>query len=256
MRGDVHASIAAIMARHGVDFVPGSVELADFDPTSTAIAFDPSDEADHLPRDAIEGTFERYWREFEARRSGVTAAEAFTPYEFRNVVALLRLGWKERALALLEWLVGQQRPAAWRQWPEIVWRDDRGRFLGDLPHGWVASTFLRAVRRLFAYERDVDGALVIAAGVPEAWVREAPGVRVHGLPTRFGPLDFTMYADEARRVRVTFGGRLRRPPGGIVVASPLALPLREVSVDGRPLPGPHGGSVRLRELPTEVVLAH
>ncbi len=254
MRGDLHASIACTIARHGLDFVPGSVELGDFDPTSTAIAFDPCGEAGRLPRAALERTFARYWEEFEARRDGRTAADAYTPYEMRNVVALLRLGWKERALALLTWLVDDQRPSAWRQWPEVARRDPRAPgFLGDLPHGWVASTYLRTVRRLLVDEGGED-ALVLAAGVPEVWIREPPGVRVSGLPTRHGTLDFTICA-AGECVRFTFGSPLA-PPGGIVVESPLARPLRDAVVDGRVVAADDARRIRLRRLPAELLLRY
>ncbi|HXQ21475.1 MAG TPA: discoidin domain-containing protein [Candidatus Acidoferrales bacterium] len=256
MRGDLHTSIARTMAQHRIDFLPGSVELGDFDPTSSAIAFDPCREDARLPRPALERTFERYWREFEARRRGETSAEAYTPYEIRNATALLGLGWKERALALLEWMIDDQRPPAWCQWPEVTTRNPRlPRFLGDLPHGWVASSFVRSGRRLFAWERDEDSALVVAAGVPETWVRERPGVCVHGLATHFGRLDFTMYADGDDCVRVTLGGGVR-PPGGIVLVSPFARPLREVVVAGRPRQSEDSRCARVRELPADVVLRY
>jgi hypothetical protein len=254
MRRDLRASIAATLARHGIDFVPGSVELGDFDPTSTAIALDPCGEGALLPPAALARTFERYWEEFEARRSGERAADAYTPYEVRNAVALLRLGARERALGLLAWLVEDQRPPAWRQWPEVTTRDPRTpRFLGDLPHGWVASSFVRSVRRLVAYERDEDGVLVVAAGVPEAWVRDGPGVVARGLPTHFGPLDLVLRADGEGGVRARFGADCR-PPGGIVLESPLARPLREVVVDGRPRAADDPRRVALREVPSEVRL--
>ncbi len=110
MRRDVAAAVVATMERHRLDVIPGSVELGDFDPTSTAIAFDPCGEEALLPRAALERTFERLWQELEARWRGERPLEAYTAYEVRNAVALLRLGWKERALSLLAEL--DRRPAA------------------------------------------------------------------------------------------------------------------------------------------------
>jgi len=256
LRRDLHAALDATMVRHGIDFLPGSVELGDFDPTSTAIAFDPCAEDGRLPHTALERTFERYWQEFEARRDGVRHWDAYTPYEIRNVVALLRLGWKERALELLVWLIGDQRPCGWRQWPEVSTRDVRApRFLGDLPHGWVASSFLRSLRRMLVDERRDEGVLIVGAGVPEAWVRDTPGVRLRGLPTHYGLLDLDLCAEGEQRVRAAFGGSCR-PPGGVVLVSPVARPLREVWTDGsaRGLGEPH--YVELREVPREVVLVY
>jgi len=231
MRRDLHASIVRTIADHGLDVLPGSVEHGDFDPTSTAIAFDPCDEAARLPAAALRRTFERYWLELDARRLGRAPNDGYSPYEIRNATALTRLGWRTRALDQLAWLIGDQRPPAWRQWPEIAWRDARApRFLGDLPHGWVASSFVRTVRRLVAYERHDDGTLVLAAGLPHAWVQDPPGIAVHGLATHFGSLDFTMQGDE-QEIVVQLGGTVR-PPGGIVVVSPSSRPLRGVVIDG------------------------
>jgi hypothetical protein len=232
MRRDLAASVASVIAERRLDFVPGSLELADFDPSATAVAFELGLE-DALPAAALRAGFERQARELEARREPDARWEACTPYELRSAFAFLRLGQPQRALALLEWFVAQQRPTGWRQWPEVVTRDPRApRFLGDLPHGWVASSFLRSVRRLIAYEDDEAGILVIGAGVPQAWVAEEPGVRVRGLPTHFGPLDLELRADGESRVRAAFGGSCR-PPNGFVLESPLPHPLREVVVDGR-----------------------
>jgi hypothetical protein len=161
MRADLVASIAATMKQHGIDYLPGSVELGDFDPTSTAIAFDPAARRGGCARAALERSFERYWQEFEARRRGEAAA--YTPYEIRNATALLRLGWKARALELLGWLVEEQRPPAWRQWPEVSTRDPR------------EPRFRRSAARLGCLELR---ARVAPADRPRA--RRGPGARRRG----------------------------------------------------------------------------
>lgn len=256
MRRDLHVSIHASIARHGIDFVPGAAELGDFDPTSTAIAFDPCGESRRLPRTALEHTFERYWRELEARRRGDAPNDAYTPYEVRNAVALLRLGWKQRALDLLAWLIDDQRIPAWREWPEVTTRDPRApRFLGDLPHGWVASSFVRSVRRLVVYEDGDAGRLVIGAGIPEAWVREAPGVVATGLPTHFGALDLAIVEESDDSVRVTLGGDCA-PPRGIEIVSPLERALWEVVVDGVAQRAEDPSRVRTGSMPREVRLRY
>jgi hypothetical protein len=257
MRSDLHASIVRTIADHGIDFLPGSVELGDFDPTSSAIALDPGAEGARLPAAALARTFERYWEEFECRRRGETTADAYTAYEVRNAPALVLLGQRQRAFELLQWLIDDQRPTPWHQWPEVSTRDPRiARFLGDLPHGWIASSFVRAVRRMLAYERVDDEALVLAAGVPEAWVRESPGVRVRELPTHFGALSYTMCADGNGRVRVTLGADVRCPRGGIMVESPFERPLRRVQVDGRAQPAADPRRISLHSMASELIFEY
>ena len=113
-------------------------------------------------------TFDRYWRNFQTRRSDEAAGVrhgdgAYTPYEWRNVGAFVRLGERERALEAMAYFYADRRPAGWNQWAEVVLRDAREpRFLGDMPHGWVASDQIRSVLDLFAYED--EGERVAGAG--------------------------------------------------------------------------------------------
>jgi hypothetical protein len=61
------------------------------------------------------------------------------------------------------------RPLAWNHWAEVVWREPATpRFIGDMPHGWVGSDFIRSVTDMFAYA-DGDDALVIGAGIHPEW---------------------------------------------------------------------------------------
>jgi hypothetical protein len=97
----------------------------------------------------------------------VTPWDDYTPYELRTVGTFVRLGWRQRAQELLDFFFASQRPPGWNQWAEVVGRELRQpRFVGDMPHGWVASDFMRSALDLFAYERDADSALVLAAGLP------------------------------------------------------------------------------------------
>ena len=169
---DVAASLLASASLHRIDYLPGAAELGDFDPTSSTIAFAPGGDTRAVPEQLIQPTFERYWREFVDRRDGRKAWEDYTPYELRTVGTFVRLGWRERAHELLAFFMADRRPAAWNQWAEVVGRDARKpRFVGDMPHAWIASDFIRAVLDLFAYERNDDDALVLAAGIPPVVAR-------------------------------------------------------------------------------------
>jgi len=215
-REDLLTSLHHATTAHGITYLPGAAELGDFDPTSSTIAIAPAGELHRLPSALVHATFERYWREFVDRRDGRKSWDDYTPYELRNVSAFVRLGWRDRAHALLDFFMAARRPAAWNQWPEVVGRDHRPRFVGDLPHGWVASDFIRAALDLFAYEREGDGALVLGAGIPRAWVDGKGGVAVKNLRTPYGPLSYSLEKRGARVV-LQVAGRLQMPPrGGIV----------------------------------------
>jgi hypothetical protein len=216
---DLLASIAAAVKQHGIDYIPGCADLGDFDATSTTIALAPVDALDVLPREAVDATFEKYWKFFTDRRAGA-AWDAFTPYEIRNVGAFVRLGWRERAGELLDWFLEYQRPEGWRQWAEVVGHDERKpRFIGDMPHTWVGSDYIRSVLDMLAYERGADSTLVLGAGVQPAWI-EGSGILVKDLETPFGTLSYLMKHD-GNEVTVQIDKGLRVPPGGIVVAPPV-----------------------------------
>src|SRR5205823_4364449 len=54
LREDVLVSIRGIIGfQQGGDYIPGSVELNDFDPTSTTIAIAPGGELEHLPDSTV-----------------------------------------------------------------------------------------------------------------------------------------------------------------------------------------------------------
>jgi hypothetical protein len=195
--------------------------------------------------------------EVDARREGRASWENYAPYELRNVEALVQLGERESALRALDFLFAGRRPAAWNQWAEIVWSEPANpMFVGDMPHGWVASTYLRALRSLFAYEREADEALVLAAGVPSEWLAGGAPIRVRGLPTYWGALDYELSATDERTLRFEIRGGLELPPGGIVLEPPLPGALRSGTVNGKPIPGPGGRSATIREVPARVVLRY
>jgi hypothetical protein len=231
---DLLASFEATRKLHGIPHLAGSVELGDFDPTATAVAFEMGGEARDLPAEALHATFARYLGEVAERKAGVMRRDAFAPYELRIATALVRMGNREGAWDVLALNLAGRRPEAWQQWPEIVWTDAaKGQWLGDLPHGWIGSTFLHALRTLLVHERASDQALVLAAGVPAAWLAAGEPLRVARLSTWWGPLDYELRRGEDGALRMRVGGGLRVPPGGIVLAPPGTAPLtvRELPAD-------------------------
>jgi len=252
---DLLASYQAAMELHHLDRLPASVELGDFDPTSTAVWLTTGGDPSDLPQPALDHTFELYVQELNARRSGKLVRDAYAPYELRIADALVRLGRREDAGHLLALALADRRPLAWNQWPEILWRDPaRAEFLGDLPHGWIASTYVHALRTALVYERASDHSLVLAAGVPAEWLAGNEPIRVRALPTQYGPIDYELSREGPRELRLRVAGSLTVPPGGIVLAAPMRGPLFRIEVNGAVRPVEDPASLVLRELPAEVRL--
>jgi hypothetical protein len=204
------ASITMSMRKHNIDFIPGSAELGDFDATSTTVAVSPVGEGDALPHDALMRTFDKYWEHALEPRT-------YTPYELRVVGTLVRLGHADRGRQLLAYFFDDQRPRAWYQWAEVVHRNPREpQFLGDMPHTWVGSDFIRSALDLLAYES--GDALIVAAGISREWARQ--GVTVRNLGTDYGNLDYSIEPDGSA-LRVRLGGNVRVPKNGIRFVSPL-----------------------------------
>lgn len=230
---DLHSSIQVSADYWKIDYIPGAVSLGDFDATSTTISLDPGGEQARLDPELLRGTFERYWREFETRRNGARQWDAYTPYELRTIGSFVRLGRRDRIDPLLDFFFADRRPAGWNQWAEVVGKDSREiRFIGDMPHAWVASDFVRSALDMLAYERPADRALVLGGGLSDDWL-SGPGSSIAGLATPYGTLDFAMRGD-AERLTATIDGNAR-PPGGFVLAWPFSGTPPAAYVDGRKL---------------------
>ncbi|UHD14757.1 discoidin domain-containing protein [Thiocapsa bogorovii] len=231
-RGTLYASIERTMSEHGIDFIPGSVEWADPDPTAIAVALTLIDEGHHLPEAALQRTFEELLKRFRAMHDQCVDWTNYSPYEVRVVGALVRLGRRREAHEVLRVLLADLRPPAWHQWPEIIWRDPRAPgHQGDLPHAWISAEYVLVFRDLFAYEREADRSLVVCAGIPREWLDEGP-VSVTGLPTWYGRLDLHLGRGAGDAFELSLSGLDRIPPGGIRFAPPLDLASRSVRVNG------------------------
>lgn len=251
-RDDLHASLLAATRLHGIDFLPGAAELGDFDPTSTTIALAPGGEQDWLPQDLLRNTFERYWREFVERRDGQREWDDYTPYEWRNVAAMVRMGWRGRAEEVFDWFFDHRTPHAWNQWGEVVSSTPRKPFfLGDLPHAWVASDFMRSALEMFAYPRESDDSIVLAAGLPPAWL-EGEGVSIAGMRTPQGDLRYSLRRDGGRLL-LEAGEGMRLPEGGLVLPWPYEGTPGAATLDGQPLQWTDG-ELRILTLPASIVI--
>ena len=215
---DLHAAIMASVRHWNIDYIPGATSLGDFDATSTTVALDPAMDQAALDPALLAHTFERQWRRVIGRTAPGADWSDYTPYEWRNVSAMLRLGWGARANQLVDAYMADRRPATWNGWAEVVGRNPREvRFIGDMPHAWVASDFVRAALDMFAFDGG-DGTLVLGAGLTREWLT-GRGAAIRGLQTPYGSLDVSMRM-VGDRVVMAIGGDAR-PPHGFVIASPV-----------------------------------
>ena len=246
----LYASIETTRAQRNLDFIPGSIEWADFDPTATANAIYLFDVPDGLDRRALEQTFDKYLADWRSKRSGVVASTNYTPYEIRIIGALVRLGRRDAALELLRFFLADRRPQPWNQWPEIAWQDRKApAHVGDLPHTWIAAEYLLAVRSLFAYERESDRSLVLAAGLAPEWI-DAGGVQVKNMPTLYGALSYSLRRMDGGALRFEISGATAAK---LILRPPLGAALRSVQVDGAACTSFDEESVTLLDAPREVI---
>jgi hypothetical protein len=247
-------SINASMAFHKIDYIPGCADLGDFDATSTSIALAPVGAENVVPEAALRRTFDKYY-EFITDRTAQNTWDAYTPYEARNIGAFIRLGQPDRAWELTQFLLSHQRPRGWRVWAEVVGREERKpRFIGDMPHTWVGSDFVRSVLDMFVYEDNGDSTLVVGAGIRSEWVTTEPGVAVNGLPTPYGALRYTIKSFEGgTEVKIEDG--VRMPAGGVVVALPPSVgDSRRATVNGVPAGYDKARKILVRSLPAAIVI--
>jgi hypothetical protein len=252
---DVRASLSATIARHGIDFVPGSVEFGDFDPTATSNAIGLLDLLHLMPPAETHNTFDKYLAGFRERTGGTLEWNNYTAYEIRIIGALVRLGRRRDALDVAAFMLSDRRIPPWNQWPEITWRDQRSpSFMGDLPHTWISAEYILSVCSMFAYERESDRSLVLAAGMSPEWLEDGFEVAVEGLATYYGKISYALRLENQDTLHLNLGEGISVPPGGIVVRPPLAQPIRAVKINGRTSDSFTDDSFTISECPAAVIV--
>jgi len=231
-RADLYASITLAMKNKNISYIPGCVEKGDFDATSTSIALFPNGEMKYVPQPAYNATFDKYFEWFVQREKNEVAWDAYTPYEIRNVGTFIYLGQKERAHFLLEYFMKDQRPLGWNHWAEVVANGYRTmRFIGDMPHTWVGSDYINAIRAMFVYEIDDDHSIVVGAGLKDSWIKE--GLSVQNLPTHYGNLSYSISSLPLGIVQLNLSGTIDGKKTPIMIPEKLlSTQLKKAFVDG------------------------
>lgn len=256
-RKNLYNSIDLAMKVRGIDYIPGCVELGDFDATSTTIALTPCNELGNLPVPEVYNTFEKYYEFFKSRRDGLAEWTNYTPYENRLIGSFIMLDQPERAHELIDFLLNDQRPHGWNHWAEVVWKDPRyPGFIGDMPHTWCGSDFINAVRSMFVYENEYDQTLVLAAGLYQDWIDASGGMSVSNLPTYYGDISYSVIK-KGDRYLVSITGNPDLPEGGIRIKNfnGGAMP-SGVTVNGIEITGFSGREISIPAVPAEVIIRY
>ena len=214
------ASLLASASLHRIDYLPGAAELGDFDPASSTIAFAPGGNTRAVPRQLIQPTFERYWREFVDRRDGRKAWEDYTPYELRTVGTFVRLGWRDRAHDSARILHGRPPSRGLESMgrgrrPRCAQASLRRRHAACLDRVRFHPFGSRYVR-VRAQRRRSAGARCRRSD--PSWL-EGDGIRVAGTAYAVRPPELPMRRS-GHRLLLHVDDGIRLPPGGIVVTWP------------------------------------
>jgi hypothetical protein len=256
-RENLYSSIDLAMKVRGIDYIPGCVELGDFDATSTTIALTPCNELGNLPVAEVYNTFEKYYEFFKKRRDGLLEWVNYTPYENRLIGSFIMLDQPERAHELIEFFHNDQMPNGWNHWAEVVWKDRRfPGFIGDMPHTWCGSDFINAVRSMFVYENEYDHTLVLAAALYQEWIDAPGGMSVSNLPTYYGDISYSV-RKLGNSYSFNITGSLNLPEGGIRIRNfnGGAMP-SGVTVNGIKVIGFTGRDISVTEVPAEVIIRY
>ena len=248
---------APSIAARGLDYIPGSADLGDFDPTSTTIALEPCGEGSRLPQTElaahVRGLLAALRR---APRRTARRGASTRPTSGASSGSLVRLGRpRPRRARSSRSSSPTGGPAAWNHWAEVVWpRPARAEVhrrhaarLGRLGlHPLVPRPLrLRPGRGRRARPRRRHPGVLARA------TRAAPPSR--GCARATGLLDLAFSA-EGGGLRVHIGGGATRPPGGFVVTWPFPGRPSSATVNGKPAPISGAGEVVVRTVPAEVIV--
>lgn len=252
-RENLYHSLQLAIRYNGIDYIPGCVELGDFDATSTTIALTPCNELKNLPKPQVYNTFDKYYEFFLKRKANQIEWVNYTPYENRLIGSFIILDQPDRAHELIDFFLDDQRPKGFHHWAEVVWKDYRKpAFIGDMPHTWVGSDFVNAIRSMFVYENEYDQSLVIASALYQDWIDAPEGMSVENLPTYYGDLSFSIKKEENHYIFKIFGD-LELPSNGMEIRNfnGAKMPVR-VMVNGKEIKEFAENKIKVMEFPADI----
>ena len=254
-KDNLYNSLQLAMKTRSINYIPGCVELGDFDATSTTIALTPCNELKNLPKPQVYNTFDKYYNFFKNRRDGKLNWTNYTPYENRLIGSFIILDQPDRAHELIDFFLKDQHPQGWNHWAEVVWGKPRfPGFIGDMPHTWVGSDFINAIRSMFVYENEYDQSLVLASALYQDWIDAPEGMSVENLPTYYGEISYSIKKSNDS-YNISIKGDVKLPANGINIRNfnGFKLPLK-VTVNGTDIKTFNAKEITVKEIPAEVII--
>jgi len=250
---NLYNSIKLAMKIRKINYLPGCVELGDFDATSTTISLTPCNEFINLPKPEVYNTFDKYFEFFTNRRDNKIDWINYTPYENRLIGSFILLDQPERAHQLIDYFLNDQVPHSWNAFAEVVWKDKKtARFIGDIPHTWVGSDFLNAIRSMFVYENESDESLVLASALYQDWIDSPNGMSIENLPTYYGEISYSIKKVDSKYTFSIYGD-VDLPSNGIKIKNfnHSILPI-DVTVNGKKIKSFTKNEIDIKEFPATV----
>jgi len=254
-KDNLYNSLQLAMKTRNIDYIPGCVELGDFDATSTTIALTPCNELKNLPKPQVYNTFDKYYGFFKNRRDGTLDWINYTPYENRLIGSFIILDQPDRAHELIDFFLKDQHPQGWNHWAEVVWKNPRfPGFIGDMPHTWVGSDFINAIRSMFVYENEYDQSLVLASALYQDWIDAPQGMSVENLPTYYGEISYSI-KKAGNSYSFSINGDLKLPANGMKIKNfNGSKPPVKVTVNGAVIKEFNEKEISVKAIPAEVVI--
>jgi len=210
LRAALQRSIRARLERHDGEWLPAAVEEDLFDVQTVALLLWPCDEPGLLEPHEIQSSLDWFYADFLRRDGANGSARSFTD-EGLLLGALAGMGRGDYAREVLYALLGNRYPSGWHVWADAAARDRRQpRQLRGMPDIRAAAGYVIGARGLAA--RETGGRLDLFSGAPAEWLQHGRGFKVFGMPTAFGPLDFSGFW-KGNRLSVDIGGGARPPEG-------------------------------------------
>ncbi|MHC1737245.1 MAG: hypothetical protein AB9882_04480 [Ignavibacteriaceae bacterium] len=252
---NLKSSIELAIKYKNLSYLPGCIELGDFDATSTTIALYPGNLQNLLPKEKLTRTFDKYYKYFCDRRDEKINSVNYTPYEARIIGSLILLGERKKAKELMDFLINDSRPKEWNHWAEVVWKDYRiPRFIGDMPHTWVGSDFINSVIIALAYEDDANKRLLLGEGLFEEWV-DGGKIVVENLFTSYGNISFSLDKNDKFVSVKIHGDKFNVPANFIHFRNPYDKPMKNIKIDGENIL-PVEDHIVIKKLPAEITITY